>query len=248
MINFGNIIKGGVDCSKKMFNKTLTVTLLVAVVLSCLLMTTNSQPIDYHKVLDEFVGERPDPVYSYKPLYQYATQFATVHVLNMTSCQWLTKEELGIRSVWFHYLEIAIPHNLDQKKKDGFLLISGGSQNSNPPTGDTELSMISFATQTIATALRQIPNQPIVFNSDPLKKSRVEDAILAYAWARFMNNTKDTDWIPRLPMVKASIKAMDTIQEYVEKVAVPGFKMEHFHVAGVCFIVFTCDQTTIIGQ
>ena len=41
--------------------------------------------------------------------------------------------------------------------------------------------------------------------TDPLKKSRVEDGILAFAWAHFLNHTDETNWIPRLPMVSSIV-------------------------------------------
>nr|CAG4710412.1 unnamed protein product [Naegleria fowleri] len=175
--------------------------------------------------------KQPTPSYSYQYLYQYTNSYATIHVLNMTSVFWLTSKEIGRRHEWFHYIEIAIPHSLDKNKKEGLLMITGGSQQSSPPRGDSELSIMSFLTQSICSAIHQIPNQPIVFESDPLKKSRVEDGILAFAWAHFLNHTDETNWIPRLPMVKSSLLAMDTIQDYTSN-QIPNVHIEQFTIAG----------------
>lgn len=120
--------------------------------------------IDYHQVLDDYM-KQPTPSYSYQYLYQYTNSYATIHVLNMTSVFWLTSKEIGRRHEWFHYIEIAIPHSLDKNKKEGLLMITGGSQQSSPPRGDSELSIMSFLTQSICSAIHQIPNQPIVFES-----------------------------------------------------------------------------------
>lgn len=48
-----------------------------------------------------------------------------------------------------------------------------------------------------------MPNQPLVFESDPDKKSRGEDAILAWAWKNAYE-TGNSTWMPRFPMVKAA--------------------------------------------
>ena len=53
-----------------------------------------------------------------------------------------------------------------------------------------------------------VPNQPLVLNSDG--KPRSEDDLLAYGWVKFMD-TGDPLWIPRLPMVKSAVRAMDTV-------------------------------------
>lgn len=56
----------------------------------------------------------------------------------------------------------------------------------------------------------QIPNEPIVFVGDG--KRRTEDAIIAYTWFKFLQNTSEPNWLLRLPMTKAVVKAMDTVQ------------------------------------
>jgi len=66
-------------------------------------------------------------------------------------------------------------------------------------------------THLTAKDLDQIPNQPIVFNSDPLQKRRSEDAIIAFTWAHFLNNTSQPNWLLRLPMTKAVVRAMYVI-------------------------------------
>ena len=70
---------------------------------------------------------------------------------------------------------------------------------------------------TIGAGLYQIPNEPIVFWGDPTGKSRSEDAIIAYTWSHFINNTMEPDWLARMPMTKAAIRAMDAMQQFVEQ-------------------------------
>ena len=64
------------------------------------------------------------------------------------------------------------------------------------------------ATNSVVAELRMVPNQPLVLNSDG--KPRSEDDLLAYGWVKFMD-TGDPLWIPRLPMVKSAVRAMDTV-------------------------------------
>jgi PhoPQ-activated pathogenicity-related protein len=57
-----------------------------------------------------------------------------------------------------------------------------------------------------------IPNQPLIFNNDG--KERVEDDLIAYCQIKFMD-TGDHTWLPRLPMVKSAVRAMDAISEFL---------------------------------
>lgn len=56
--------------------------------------------------------------------------------------------------------------------------------------------------------LQDIPNQPIIFSADPKKKHRSEDAMIAFTWAHFINDTKSPYWLARMPMTKAGVRAM----------------------------------------
>jgi len=54
--------------------------------------------------------------------------------------------------------------------------------------------------------------------------------MIAYTWSHFLNHTDQPNWLARLPMTKAAVKAMDTIQEFVAGLPVPPVK--NFVVAG----------------
>ena len=67
-------------------------------------------------------------------------------------------------------------------------------------------------TRSITVAVKQVPNCPVIYPSDPDQKERLEDAILAWAWREFIEDPDHkTDWIPRLPMVKAGFQAMRAV-------------------------------------
>ena len=93
----------------------------------------------------------------------------TGHLINMTSQQWLSEADVD-RSIWWHILVVIIPDNVDWKK-NATLWINGRSNDSNMPTNKDEDIVLSAAlamgTGTITGALFQIPNEHIVFSSDP---------------------------------------------------------------------------------
>lgn len=80
--------------------------------------------------------------------------------------------------------------------------------------------------------LGQIPNQPIVFSSDPSKTSRSEDDMIAWTWKQFLMNTSSPEWLARLPMTKAVVRAMDTIQSFTSTLPSVGMPIRNFIVAG----------------
>src|SRR5215470_6599933 len=73
------------------------------------------------------------------------------------------------------------------------------------------LTQIAFATNSVVSEIRTVPNQPLVFAGDGNK--RTEDAITAYTWERFRTTGDDT-WPLRLPMTKSVVRAMDTVTSF----------------------------------
>jgi PhoPQ-activated pathogenicity-related protein len=63
--------------------------------------------------------------------------------------------------------------------------------------------------------VQQIPNQPLRFPDETMDKykqnGRSEDEMISYAWDKYLR-TKDPLWLPRLPMTKAVVRAMDLVQ------------------------------------
>ena len=64
---------------------------------------------------------------------------------------------------------------------------------------------LAMGTGTITGALFQIPNEKVVFSSDPEQMERSEDAIIAFTWDHFIKDPSDPTWLVRFPMVKASL-------------------------------------------
>lgn len=73
-----------------------------------------------------------------------------------------------------------------------------------------------MAAKMVVVALFQIPNQPAYFTADPLHKRRTEDAVIAFTWHQFLENPDEPDWLLRLPMTKAVVKAMDAVEQFTK--------------------------------
>jgi len=147
----------------------------------------------------------------------------TGHVLNVTSQKWLDESRAytvqgGIRtSLWSHQVMVIVPKNLKIRNKAVIYNTGGCNENPGVPkaTDEEPLAMNEVSEQVgvITVALFQIPNCHMHYPSDPSGRGRSEDAMLAWAWNQFIE-TGDPEWLPRLPMAKAVMKAMQAVQEY----------------------------------
>ncbi|EFC36420.1 predicted protein [Naegleria gruberi] len=183
--------------------------------------------------LDEFMESYPDNNYSYRLINTMHGLAATTYVLNMTSQVWLSpKDILNGRYVWWHFMLVIVPHNLNRDKKEGLLWMIGKRNTDKTPNLDdlADLTKIAVATGTIVTEMMQVPNQAIVFEADPKREERAEDGIVAFTWRHFMNDTSKPYWIAHLPMTRAGQKGLDTIQDFAKKEL--GHTIEQFTVQG----------------
>jgi len=144
---------------------------------------------------------------------------ATGYLLNVTSQQWLdTSRAIGPNGdLWTHQVLVIVPRKV-QIADSALIYITGGcNENPGMPKATDEepliMDRISSETGAIGVVLNQIPNCHMVYPSDPLKKPREEDAMIAWAWNQYLK-TKDPEWLPRLPMTKAAMQAMRAVQEF----------------------------------
>jgi PhoPQ-activated pathogenicity-related protein len=176
--------------------------------------------------LDEYVAA-PDPNYAYKQVSAAKGDGYTTYVLEMTSQAWLTPAEVD-RSVWKHWLTVIKPDTVDHST--GFLYITGGNNNSGPPTAPEESWVrMAMATKSVVSELKMVPNQPLIFAGET--GGRTEDAIIAYTWDKFMR-TGDARWPLRLPMTKSAVRAMDTITSFMATPECGNTKVDTFVVSG----------------
>jgi len=177
-----------------------------------------------HKTaLDDYI-KKADPEYKWSVAKTIEGNPSTTTIIKLTSQAWRTKEEVD-RPVWEHWLIVIKPKVLKTNKV--FLMVTGGNNVSKmPEEANKTVQQLADLTGSIVAELRMVPNQPLVFHGDGIGRS--EDDQLGYAWDQFLK-TGDATWLPRLPMVKSVVRAMDCIQEWAKT---QGITVEGFVVAG----------------
>ncbi len=178
--------------------------------------------------LDDYVA-KPDPAFEYSLKLTTESPAYTTYAYHMVSQTWLDTTKVD-RPKWEHWLVVTVPKEVEFNK--AFMFIGGGGnhtgEDDNAPTDAGPLSMVAVLTKTIVAEIKQIPNQPLHFTGEKMEKykekGRVEDELITYGWDKFL---KDGDplWLPRLPMTKAVVRAMDVIQKEYPKI-------DGFFVAG----------------
>ncbi len=184
--------------------------------------------------LDRYV-KAPDAAYKWSVAASYPGQGYTTFVVDMTSQNWITPVKAD-RSEWKHWLIVVKPEKV--KHDVAFLYISGGSNRDPLPEEkriDPALIERALATGTVAAELRMIPNQPINFPDQgerfQARGGMFEDEFIAYTWDKFLKTQADI-WPARLPMTKASVRAMDTISALMASDQGGNYKVEKFFVSG----------------
>ena len=161
--------------------------------------------------IDEYVNA-PDDSFSWEVAATHPGEGIDTIVIDLVSQQWLTPEQVD-RTEWRHWLVVAVPKGVTS---DAALLFIGGGSNSapgegEPPGANERMMQIAAATGTVAAELRTVPNQPLTFHGDG--QPRWEDDLIGYAWAHYLE-TGDPAWLPRGPMVKSAVRAMDALEEF----------------------------------
>jgi PhoPQ-activated pathogenicity-related protein len=157
--------------------------------------------------LDDYIA-KADSTYSWKLVNTIPGDGYTTFVVDLKSQSWREPPEVD-RAVWQHWLVIVKPDTV--KHETAYLRIGGGKNGDSEPAKPSAQSvLLATTTNSVVAELGQIPNQPLTFNKDD--KPRTEDDLIAYCYIKFMD-TGDPTWIPRLPMVKSAVRAMDAVTE-----------------------------------
>ena len=122
-------------------------------------------------------------------------------------------------TTWQHYVEIFIP--IKNKSNLATILITTKKEMSQWHLPNDAVKLAKKTGSTIVV-LYNIPNQPLF---DGL----IEDELIAYSFTQYLE-TGYNDWPLLFPMSKATIKAMDAVQEIVHKTA--KIKIERFILTG----------------
>jgi PhoPQ-activated pathogenicity-related protein len=178
--------------------------------------------------LDRYVA-KPDPNYHWELVKTEKEDGLTSYTIDLTSQQWRTEAEVD-RPIWKHWLTISVPDKIAHPT--AMLFIDGGNNrnNDNPRNADGDMKRLALQTKTITATVFMVPNQPLVF-ADAMGWSRTEDGMIAYTWDKYFR-TGDEEWPARLPMTKAAVRAMDTIQTFCASAEGGGNKVKDFVVAG----------------
>jgi len=205
--------------------KSFGITCLTAVTLAAAL--AGAEPVNGPKTpLDDYVA-KADPTYEWKVVQTIPGDGVTTFIVDLKSQTWRALPEVD-RTVWQHWLVVVKPDSV--KHETAFLTIGGGKNGSAAPTQANPQSIhMAKTTNSVVAELRMIPNQPLTFNNDG--KGRSEDDLIAYCWVKFME-TGDATWIPRLPMVKSAVRAMDTVTALLQSDAGGKAVVNKFVIAG----------------
>lgn len=194
--------------------------------------------------LHDYVA-KPDENYAWRFVAQHPYAEGTMYVLHMASQAWRTGKDVD-RILWRHWLVIYVP---EQVEHDTVFLMIGAGDNSYHPPDQPDALLVKMATENHAVTadLFNVPNQPLIFLADEDLRSRTEDDILAFGWARFLE-TDDPEWLVNLPMTKSAVRAMDTITEFCMKLEDRNIEVNKFMVSGASKRGWTTWLTAAVDQ
>lgn len=184
-------------------------------------------PAEMRNSIDQYVAKR-DRTFTWNVAEVIGADGYETVLIDLTSQTWLDATVVD-RPGWQHRLILTVPNDL-AATNIAFLYISGGSNTAEPRRASSELTrQIALTTRTVVAELRQVPNQPLVFDNDG--RPRYEDDLIAYAWTRQLESKQDI-WLPRNAMVKSAVRAMDTISAFMDDHRDGSHPIDYFVVGG----------------
>jgi len=173
--------------------------------------------------------EAEDKAFSYEIVEQVQGDGWTEYRIYLISGTWLTTEEVD-EPRWWHWLTMVVPDEF--RESESLLLIGGGWRGDTIPIVATEhMINTAISTGSVVSHLSNIPFQPLDFKGDTAG-GVFEDDLIAFAWLQFMEGGASEDlhmWLPRFPMTRAVVRAMDVVQEICGSKQKP---VDGFFVAG----------------
>ncbi|MGI0119282.1 PhoPQ-activated protein PqaA family protein [Zooshikella sp. RANM57] len=148
---------------------------------------------------------------------------------------------------WQHKLTIYVPNEV--LSQQSLLFINGGTsytegQQYLPKPHKVDFESIATETKTVVADLQDVPNQYLRLDDGVARR---EDGIMAYTWNKYMDDPKDNAYWPgHLPMVKATVKAMDAIQNVAKVHSFP--IPQQFVLAGASKRGWAAWLTTLVDD
>ena len=173
-------------------------------------LQTHAYSDNNNDVLRKYVN-LDDGMFSYQQVLSIPQSGFSVHVYKLTSQKWRSDSEVD-RTIWEHRLTVVVPDNISSDT--AILFIFGDKNNAgflNPdPDIIQTLGTFAMLSGSVAAAVSQVPNQPLLFLDEP-STGRSEDSLVAYSWDTAMGSN-DYTWAAYVPMTKSVVKAMDAVQ------------------------------------
>jgi PhoPQ-activated pathogenicity-related protein len=147
--------------------------------------------------LEDYVS-KPDTNFSWTVVTNREVAGVKATQLKVTSQQWRETN-------WTHHVQVIRPETI-RHPEIGFLFITGDGDGRS---SIDLLKVIAERAGAVAAVVTKVPNQP-------LYGGKKEDALIAYTLDQYLK-TGDETWPLLFPMVKSAVRAMDAVQEFVEK-------------------------------
>jgi len=220
----------------QLINKIIATGYLILILVGC-----SSRHNNY---MEEYVY-KTDPAFRYNIEETYNGEGWTEYRVKMVSGTWLTEEKVN-HTEWWHWVTLVVPDEVVET--EALVVIGGGSTRDKEPQAANELLVqAALETKSIITEIRNIPFQPLNYVGDE-KDDRTEDDIIAYGWRQYLEGgarDEDVEWLARLPMTRAVVRAMDVIQEIGTDIDRP---VEGFVIAGASKRGWTTWTTAIVDE
>ena len=167
---------------------------------------------EYTSMSDYIVSTKNEFSYDIQEVI-YEENWTGYHI-KMISGEWLDSKKVD-QVEWWHYVDIIIPKQTTSST--GIMFIDGGQKSEDYFRLDAQSIRNAIKTEAVIVNVSNIPFQPLNFLSSE-QDSFEEDDLIAFAWNKFLKQgakQKDVEWLPRFPMTRAIVRAMDLAQEIV---------------------------------
>ena len=204
----------------------------VLVIVTCLVACKRPEPQapvpDSAFPLETYM-EAPDPAFRYDIIETVKGDAWTEYRVYLVSGTWLTEKEVD-EPEWWHWLTMVVPDEI--RETESLMLIGGGWRGDTIPIpANEEMIQAALSTGSVVSHVSNIPFQPIDFTGDTVG-GLFEDDLIAFAWLQFLEGGGTGEfqkWLPRFPMSRAVVRAMDVVQDICGSEHHP---VDKFFVAG----------------